>query len=360
MNEPRKQSHPAGQREAIDVSDFVYAATGARVRRLTMPDGKHWFPAVDVCKELGHSNSRQALADHVPEVHREILETVTGAYGLSIPAGREWRRDLNVISLQGLILLVQACTKPSCAPFKQWVAEVIETVQREGSYTLEEAEVQPAGPGAPLAYAMPEQVAEAIVRLETHNLQLDEELADGQRKTLELQKETLAVQREALTAQQETLTLQHGALTAQRETLTLQREALAVQREALATEKATLAVQQAMVRAMERIADRLDALVLGRPAPGGQLVASPTTESVLAGWRQRLSVTADVWTVAVVIAPVLVEKGELREPLESIAARTGLSVHRVNECLRLLRKHACIQSRGGAEDGAPVYVLNQG
>ncbi|MFI2761057.1 BRO family protein [Streptomyces echinatus] len=339
MNEPRKQSHPAGQREAIDVSDFVYAATGARVRRLTMPDGKHWFPAVDVCKELGHSNSRQALADHVPEVHREILETVTGAYGLSIPAGREWRRDLNVISLQGLILLVQACTKPSCAPFKQWVAEVIETVQREGSYTLEEAEVQPAGPGAPLAYAMPEQVAEAIVRLETHNLQLDEELADGQRKTLELQKETLAVQREALTAQQETLTLQ---------------------REALATEKATLAVQQAMVRAMERIADRLDALVLGRPAPGAQLVASPTTESVLAGWRQRLSVTADVWTVAVVIAPVLVEKGELREPLESIAARTGLSVHRVDECLRLLRRHACIQSRGGAEDGAPVYVLNQG
>jgi DNA-binding IscR family transcriptional regulator len=51
-------------------------------------------------------------------------------------------------------------------------------------------------------------------------------------------------------------------------------------------------------------------------------------------------------------------EGELRQPLESIAARTGLSVHRVNECLRLLRKHACIHSRGGTEDGAPVYVLN--
>ncbi|GGV69298.1 hypothetical protein GCM10010294_26010 [Streptomyces griseoloalbus] len=63
--------------------------------------------------------------------------------------------------------------------------------------------------------------------------------------------------------------------------------------------------------------------------------------------------------MAVVIAPVLVEKGELSEPLESIAARTGLSVRRVNECLRLLREHACISSRGGAEDGAPVYVLHQ-
>ncbi|MFI8947668.1 Bro-N domain-containing protein [Streptomyces sp. NPDC053750] len=324
MNEPNKRQNSAEQNDAIDVSDFVYAATGARVRRLTMPDGSHWFPAVDVCKELGHSNSRQALSDHLPAEHRESLETVSGAYGLSIPAGREWRRDLNVISLQGLILLVNACTKPACAPFKQWVAEVIETVQREGSYSLDEAEVQPAGPGAPIAYAMPEQVAEAIVRLEAHNLHLDEKLADGQRESISLQKEMVALQRELLVTQQ-----------------------------------ATLAVQQAMVRAMERIADRFDTLVLERRTPRAPLAARPTTESVLADWRQRLSVTEDVWAVAVVIAPVLVEQGELREPLESIAARTGLSVRRVNDCLRLLRKHACIHSRGGAEDGAPVYVLHQ-
>ncbi|MER6268103.1 Bro-N domain-containing protein [Streptomyces sp900105755] len=309
MNEPNKQARPAGRREAIDVSDFVYAATGARVRRLTMPDGAHWFPAVDVCNRLGHTNPQKALSDHVPEDHREILETLTGGYGLSIPAGREWRRDLNVISLQGLILLVNACTKPACAPFKQWVAEVIETVQRDGSYRLEEAEVQPTEPGAPVAYAMPEQVADAIVRLEAHNLQLDEQLVSGQRELIELQ-------------------------------------------------RSTLAVQQALVRAMERIADRLDDLVLERRKPYGPPTALPTTESVLADWRRRLSVTEDVWTVAVVIAPVLVEKGELREPLESIAARTGLTVHRVNECLRLLRKHACIHSRGGSENGAPVYVLN--
>ncbi|GGV19341.1 BRO-N domain-containing protein [Streptomyces griseoflavus] len=331
MNEPSKRQHSAEQREAIDVSDFVYAATGARVRRLTMPDGTHWFPAVDVCKELGHTNSRKALADHVPDEHREMLETVTGGYGLSIPAGRGWRRDLHVISLQGLILLVNACTKPTCAPFKRWVAEVIETVQREGSYSLDEAEVQPVEPGAPIAYAMPEQVAEAIVRLEAHNLQLDEELAGGQRESIGLQKETLTLQREMLATQQATLSVQ----------------------------QATLAVQQAMVRALERIADRFDTLVLERRPVTGHLTTLPTTESVLADWRERLSVTEDVWAVAVVIAPVLVEQGELREPLESIAARTGLSVRRVNECLRMLRKHACIRSRGGAEDGAPVYVLHR-
>lgn len=324
MIEPSKRRDSAERHEAIDVSDFVYAATGARVRRLTMPDGTHWFPAVDVCKELGYTTTRKALTDHVPEDHRESLETVTGSHSLSIPAGREWRRDLQLINLQGLIRLVQACTKPSCEPFKQWAAEVIETVQREGSYTLEEAEVQPLDPSAPVVYAMPDQVAEAIVRLEAHNLQLDEELANAQQESLALKKETVTLQREML-----------------------------------ATQKATLTVQQAMVRAMERIADRLDALVLERRASGSRLTMLPTTESLLADWRHRLSVTEDVWTVAVVIAPVLVERGELREPLESIAARTGLPVRRVNECLRLLQKHACIRSQGGAEDGAPVYVLHQ-
>ncbi|CAM5298448.1 hypothetical protein SVIOM342S_08241 [Streptomyces violaceorubidus] len=169
---------------------------------------------------------------------------------------------------------------------------------------------------------MPDQVAEAIVRLEAHNLKLDEELAEGQRASIALQREMLSTQQATLAAQQ-------------------------------------APVQQAMVHALERIADRFDTLVLHQGASRGHLAPVPTTESVLAGWRQRLSVTEDVWTVALVIAPVLVEKGELREPLESIAARTGLSVRRVNECLRLLRTHACIRSRGGAEDGAPVYVLHQ-
>jgi len=317
MIEPSKhQPDPQSLQDAIDVNDFVYAATGARVRRLTMPDGTHWFPAVDVCKELGYTTPRKALIDHVPEEHRDNLETVTGSHCLSIPAGRTWRRDLQLINLQGLILLVNACTKPACAPFKQWVAEVIETVQREGSYTLEEAEVQPADPGAPIAYAMPEQVAEAIVRLEAHNVQMDGELAVAQR------------------------------------------ESLALQREMLAAQRATLVAQEAIAQAMGRIADRLDVLALDRPTVVDAPTLQPTTESVLADWRQRLSVTEDVWTVAVVIAPVLVEEGELREPLESIASRTGLTVRRVNECLRLLRQHSCIRSRGGAEDGAPVYVLN--
>ena len=74
-NTPSNES-TAQRQDAIDINDFVFAATGARVRRLTMPDGTHWFPAVDVCKELGYANSRKLCSDHVPEEHREILETV--------------------------------------------------------------------------------------------------------------------------------------------------------------------------------------------------------------------------------------------------------------------------------------------
>jgi prophage antirepressor-like protein len=320
MNEPGKQPATGRQHDAIDAGDFVYAATGVRIRRLTMPGGAHWFPAVDVCKELGYANPRKALDDHVPENHRDNLETVTGSYGLSVPAGRAWRRDLQ------LILLVNGCTKPACAPFKQWCAEVIETVQREGSYTLEEAEVQSAEPGAPIAYAMPEQVAEAIVRLEERNLQADEQLAVTQHESLALQRTMVELQRTMVEMQRDSLT-----------------------------------AHQAMAQAMERIANRIDTLALARPAhaPTGPFPANPTTESVLADWRQRLSVTSDVWAPAVVIVPVLVETGELRQPLDALAARTGLSAHRVNECLRMLRKHACIHSRGGGEDGAPVYVLNR-
>lgn len=32
---------PAAKRDAIDINDFVFAATGARVRRLTLPGGEH-------------------------------------------------------------------------------------------------------------------------------------------------------------------------------------------------------------------------------------------------------------------------------------------------------------------------------
>ncbi|WP_405796934.1 Bro-N domain-containing protein [Streptomyces sp. NBC_01506] len=303
MNKHIQPSDTAARHEAIDIGDFVYGATGTRIRRLTMPDGSHWFPVADVLGELGYTNPRKTLKDHVPEAFRTQLGTVTTRYGSSVPAGHGFKRSMNVVNLNGLIMLVSAASKPETRPFKKWITEVVITIQREGSYTLPGAEVQPS---APVAYAMPAQVADAIVRLEERNIRADEQFAAVQRETLE-------TRREMVTA------------------------------------------HQATAQALERIADRLDTLIADRPA------APPprtTADTVLADWKSRMSVTEDVWAVAVTIAPALAADGELRQSLTSIATRTGLTEHRVNECLRFMRKHACIHPLGSTTDGVPVYGLS--
>jgi hypothetical protein len=95
---------------------------------------------------------------------------------------------------------------------------------------------------------------------------------------------------------------QQQALALQQQSLGLQEQIAATQQEMVEMQRTTLTV---IAQAMERIANRLDVLSVERPAPAGTAFsAHPTTESVLADWRERLSVTTEVWTVAVVIAPV--------------------------------------------------------
>ena len=124
----------APRRDAIEISDFVYAATGARIRRLTMPDGTHWFPAADVSRHLGHLNTAKTVADHVPAADRMPLQGLTERYNVRIPAGRSWQKNMIMLNLQGLIALVSGSTKPEAAGFKRWVAEVVATIQRDGRY----------------------------------------------------------------------------------------------------------------------------------------------------------------------------------------------------------------------------------
>lgn len=166
-NTPPPQS--AARQDAIDINDFVFAATGARLRRLTTPDGEHWFVAADVARELGYVNTRQALIAHVAADSKKTLndlaQSVFGADASRNIAGHGLKKSMNMVNLKGLIRLVNGCSKPECEPFKAWVSEVIRTVLHEGSYSLAPAPVQPA-PARGTAYVMPEQVVDAIVRLE--------------------------------------------------------------------------------------------------------------------------------------------------------------------------------------------------
>ncbi|MET9099318.1 MULTISPECIES: BRO-N domain-containing protein [Streptomyces] len=286
-----------GQRQdAIDINDFVFAATGARVRRLTMPDGEHWFVAADVATELGYANTRQALDWHVAATFQSTLDdlarTVYGADGSSKIAGHGLKKSMRMVTLQGLVALVNGCTKPECDSFKAWVSEVIATIQRDGSYSLEPAAVQPA-PSGSTAYVMPDQVADAIVRLEERNIRADEMILAFQKEQNDLLRQ--------------------------------------------------------MTDALKDIAGALRS-----PGPRSPEV---TPADLLATWRTKnLIVTDDVHSVAAVLAPALL-RGEAHYRIEEIATRTGLPHERVHDCLRMLLKRGCMRQTGCAADGAPVYVL---
>ncbi|MFH9430285.1 Bro-N domain-containing protein [Streptomyces sp. NPDC017615] len=324
------------ERGAIDIDDFVFAATGARVRRLTTPDGEHWFPAVDVATRLGYVNTRQALLHHVPtDGHQSLEDLARSVYGATTSrriAGHGLKKSMRMVNLRSLILLVNGCTKPESAPFKTWVAEVIVTIQRDGTYSLDPAPLQTTpGTGAGTSYVMPAQVADAIVRLEERNLRADEALAAAQA-------EHLAQMREA------------------NEERARVSEHLARQTEQLGT----LAHRVGGVQdVLTRIADALDQIV-DRVRPAQPPEPQHTTVSprhLLATWRERnLVVTDDVHAVAAYLAPALV-RGPAACRLEDVAARTGLTLDRVHDCVRMLIRRGCVRQTGSAADGVPVYTL---
>ncbi|MFF4399948.1 Bro-N domain-containing protein [Streptomyces sp. NPDC001480] len=322
-NDTPPEQSAARKQDAIDINDFVFAATGARVRRLTLPDGEYWFPAADVAGSLGYSNTRDALRQHVDgSLQRSLSEIAQGvgtADTLRKLAGHRLQKSMKMVNLRGLIQLVNGCTKPECEPFKRWVSEVIETIQRDGSYSLDPAPVQPA-PSGGTAYVMPEQVADAIVRLEERNIRADEALAM-------VEAERVAEMRRI-------------------------NDHLAGMKEQ------SRSTERSIGEALHRIADTLD-LLAQRFRPTAPEAQAPviTPQELLAGWRARnLVVTEDVHAVAAYLAPALV-RGPAWCPLEDVATRTGLTLDRVRDCMRMLIKRGCIRQTGCASDGTPVYAL---
>ncbi|MFI6976562.1 Bro-N domain-containing protein [Streptomyces phaeochromogenes] len=329
-------SATAPRQDAIDINDFVFAATGARLRRLTLPDGSHWFPAVDVCKQLGYVHTGSALRDIADRANFGSAESVLGRHTLSIPAGREWRRDMNLVSLEGLIRLVNGCTKPESQPFKSWVATVIETILRTGSYSLEPAPVQPTPDGA-TAYVMPQQIADAIVRLEERNIRADELLLAFQEERGELLRQISDSQHAMAETQRQISDSQHAMVETQRQ---------------------ICRSQNVMAEALQQIAEALKpSHGHGRPRPTAAPEPELTPQQLLATWKAKnLVVTGDVHAVAAYLAPALL-RGGARYPLEEIATRTGLPQERVHDCVRMLLRRGCVRQTGCAPDGAPIYVL---
>lgn len=278
------------------------------MRTLTLPDGSHWFPAVDVATDLGYANTRDALRHGVAQQHTssldELARTVDRIDASCNFAAHGLKKHMKFVNLRGLIQLVNGCTKPESQPFKTWVSEVIETIQRNGSYALERAPVQPS-PTDTTAYVMPQQVADAIVRLEERNIRADEMLTAFQQERNDLLKQ-------------------------------LSRS------------------QDVMAQALRDIAENLRRSAdRPRSSPAPEL----TPQQLLANWKARnLVVTEDVHAVAAYLAPALLHGGADYH-LEEIATDTGLPLDRVRDCLEMLCEQECVRQAGRAPDGAPLYVL---
>ncbi|WP_308071218.1 BRO-N domain-containing protein [Streptomyces spinosus] len=287
---------------------------------------------------LGYSNTRDALRSHVdPSLQMslgEIAQGVGTADTLRKLAGHRLQRSMKMVNLKGLIQLVNACTKPECGPFKAWVCEVIETVQRDGSYSLDPAPVQPA-PDGTTAYLMPRQVADAIVRLEERNIRADEELAVARIERIEQMRRT----NEHLGRVTDQLDRTNDRLGGVNDRLGALVDRVGGVHDVLG-----------------RIADTLD-LVADRLRPSGSVRPAVTPQQLLAAWRAKnLVVTEDVHAVAAYLAPALV-RGPVHCRLEEVAARTGLTLDRVHDCVRMLIKRGCMRQTGVGAGGMPVYVL---
>ncbi|WP_229896014.1 BRO-N domain-containing protein [Streptomyces cinerochromogenes] len=280
---------------------------------------------------LGYSNTRDALKSHVDRSLQKSLGEISQGVGtadtLRKLAGHRLQRSMKMVNLKGLIQLVNGCTKPECAPFKAWVSEVIETVQRDGSYSLDPAPVQPARDGT-TAYLMPREVADAIVRLEERNIRADEELVVAQAERIEQMRRT----NELLGRTGDRL----GRIDDRLGSLT---ERVGGVHDVLG-----------------RIADALD-LIADRLQPPGTAQPSMTPRQLLATWRAKnLVVTDDVHAVAAYLAPALV-RGPVHCRMEEVADRTGLTLDRVHDCVRMLIKRGCVRQTGVGAGGVPVFVL---
>ena len=226
---------------------------------------------------------------------------------------------MKLVNLEGLIQLVHRCTKPESQPFRNWVSEVIATIQRDGSYSLEPSPVQTPATGSP-GYVMPKQVADAIVRLEVRNIQADEIMAAFQREQTELLRE---------------ISRSQGTIARDQSTI--------------ADSHRTIAHSQRTIA--EALQDIAESLRFRHPEP------KLTPQQLLATWKAKnLVFTEDIHAVAAYLAPALV-RGEASYRMENIATRTGLSHARVHDCLRTLLKRGCMRQTGCAADGAPIYVL---
>lgn len=99
--------------------------------RTVESDGEPWFVGKDVAEVLGYSDTKSALADHVDEEDKRIVQRGQIAT-LEIP-----NRGLTIINESGLYSLVLSSKLPTAKKFKRWItSEVLPAIRKTGAYSM--------------------------------------------------------------------------------------------------------------------------------------------------------------------------------------------------------------------------------
>lgn len=97
--------------------------------RIVDMDGEPWMVGKDVAQALGYSNTKDALASHVDEEDKRIIQKSENAT-FDIP-----NRGLTIINESGLYSLVLSSKLPGAKRFRRWVTnEVLPSIRKDGGY----------------------------------------------------------------------------------------------------------------------------------------------------------------------------------------------------------------------------------
>lgn len=101
--------------------------------RTAMVGNTPYFVGKDVAEILGYANTKDALATHVDEDDKVIIQRSENAT-FDIP-----NRGLTVINESGLYSLVLSSKLPSAKRFKKWVtSEVLPAIRKHGLYAVDD------------------------------------------------------------------------------------------------------------------------------------------------------------------------------------------------------------------------------
>ena len=159
---PDPDEEPEETEVETDEALIPAAATGLEVKvfessdfgriRATEIDGKPWLAARDVADALGYKNTKEAIADHVDDEDKQILQRSQfatlenhipkSALPVDFVTGEIPNRGLTFINESGIYSLILSSKLPQAKRFKRWVtSEVLPAIHHTGGYIAGEKEM---------------------------------------------------------------------------------------------------------------------------------------------------------------------------------------------------------------------------